>query len=657
MTIRRPACLPSLLAGLVALTVASLGAVPDRSGPQQPPPQGQAQPPAQSQNQGSQGQGARGQRQAQTRDRAPLPQGTGSISGRILTADTGRPVKRARVTVSGGGRGGRTTTTDDQGHYQVTELSAGSYTVTGSKNGFVDALYGQRRPQQPGTPVTLADAQVAANIDLRLTRGGVITGRVLDEDGDALSRALVTVQRYQYVRGERQLTPAGGDQTDDRGVYRVFALPPGDYYVSATASGLGQLIGRGLQQLAAGIAAAGGGRGGGRGGAGPLGAFGAADEPEPTGYAPTYYPGVVSAPEAGKVTVGPGSEVTGIDFQILLVPLATISGIVAGADDVVPLMLMPQDAGGAGPLGGQMLTGRSQADGTFTISNVPPGRFVAIARSGGRNNDPKTAMQPIVVNGQNIEGVSLVLQPGITLSGNITVESSGTPAPADYSGFGITVPDVTPLPFGGGGGGRGGLNGGAGRAQKNGTFEIGNLLPGQHYIRVTAGGGGQGQGAGQGQGRGQAQGQGQGQGQTQGSWTLKSVLIGGQEVSDQAFEIKPGQNVENVTIVMTDRSTEIAGAVRDGSNAPMTGITVIAFSSDQQYWRAQSRHIQAARTDSTGAFRLRGLPAGDYLIVAVDGVEQGEWFDPAYLDQARAGAGHVTLNEGEKKTLDLRGPS
>jgi hypothetical protein len=297
-----------------------------------------------------------------------------------------------------------------------------------------------------------------------------------------------------------------------------------------------------------------------------------------------------------------------------------------------------------------MLTGRSQADGTFAISNVPPGRYVAIARSGGRNNDPKTAMQSIVVNGQNIGGLSLMLQPGVTLSGNITVESSGTPAPADYSGFRIDVPDVTPLPFGGGGGGgggRGGLAGGGGRAEKNGTFQVANLLPGRHYIRIAGGALGQGQG----QGRGQAQGQGQGQ------WSLKSVLVAGQDVTDEPVELKPGQNVENVTIVLTDRSTEIAGTVRDSKNAPASGLTVIAFSSDRQYWRAQSRRIQAARTDAGGAFRLRSLPPGDYLLVAVADVEQGEWFDPAYLDQARTAATRATLGEGEKKTMDLRGPS
>jgi hypothetical protein len=631
MTIRRP----SLAAGLlVAMGLSGLA--------QQAPPGQVPAPQAPAQGQQGQGQTGRGQRQGQNpaRDRAQLPQGTGSISGRVLTADTGRPVKRARVMVLSGGRGGRGATTDDQGRYIVTDLGAGSYTVTGSKNGFVDAVYGQRRPQQPGTPVTLADAQAAANIDLRLTRGGVVTGTVQDEDGEALPRAIVTVQRYQYAGGERQLRPVGGDQTDDRGQYRVFGLPPGDYYVSATTTGLGQLLGRGMQQLAAGIGTLGGRAGAGRGGAGGLGAgvlgpLSGSDEPEPTGYAPTYFPGVVAAAEAGKVSVGPGQEVAGVDFQIRLVALATVSGIVGGADDVVPVMLMAEDAGGRGPLGGPLLTGRSQADGTFAITNVPPGRYVVIARSGGRNTGPKTAMQSIAVNGENIGGVSLMLQTGVSLSGNITVESSGTPAPIDYSGFRVDVPDVTPLPLGGGG--RGGLAGGGGRAEKNGAFEVGNLLPGRHYIRITGGG--------------------QGQAPAQGQWALKTVLVAGQDVTDQPMDLKPGQNVENVTIVLTDRTTEIAGTVRDRTNAPATAMTVIAFSSDQQYWRAQSRHIQTARTDATGAFRVRGLPAGDYLLVAVDDVAQGEWFDPTYLEQARAAATRITLAEGEKKALDLKGSS
>ena len=572
-----------------------------------------------------------------------MPKGTSTISGRVLTADSGRPIKRARVSVTGaagrGGRGGATAMTDDQGRYVVADLAAGNYSITASRSGFVDAVYGQRRPLQPGQPLQLGDGQAASNIDLRLTRGGVITGRIVDEDGEPLARALVTVQRYQYVRGERQLTPAGGDQTDDRGQYRVFGLPPGEYFVSASAAGLEQLIGRGLMQLAAGLDAQGVGGRGGRGG--PFAALGLAPESETAGYAPTYYPGVVNAPAAGKVAVGPGQEVVGIDFQIQLVPFATVSGIISGAaDQAAGVIIAPQDSSG-GPLArlsGQVLTGRVQADGTFRISNVPPGRYTVVARTGGRGGELRTGMQAIVVNGEDLDGVTLALQPGVTISGNITVESSGTPAPADYSVFRIEAPDVNPLPFGGGANGRGGgallgPGGAAGRAERNGSFQIGNLLPGPHYVRVSGGG---------------VQGQGQAQ------WTVKAINVGGQDVADSTVDLKPGQNVDNVTIVLTDRTTEISGTVRDARNAGSAGVNVIAFSTEPAHWRPQSRRIQAVRTDQSGAFRIRNLPPGDYLLVATDDVEQGEWFDPAFLESVRAGAQRVSLNEGDRKAQELR---
>jgi len=561
-------------------------------------------------------------RQQPPRDTQPLPQGTAVLAGRVLTADTGRPVKRARVLVNAGGRQSRAMTTDDQGHFRITELLAGTYTITASRTGFVDAVFGQRRPLQPGTPVNLADGQEVANIDLRLVRGGVITGRIVDEDGEPLARALVTVQRYQYIRGERQLTPAGGDPSDDRGQYRVFGLPPGDYYVSADAGGFG--LGRGLQQLAAAAFGAGGGRGRGAIFAGPP-----TEDPEPLGYAPTYYPGVVTAAEAAKVTIGPGQELAGIDFQVQLVPTATVSGIVAGANDTVPVLLVPQDGGGM--LRGQVLRARTQADGTFAITNVPPGRYTAIARSGGGGpfaggaTPLRVGTQTVNVAGQNVTGVSLALQPGVSLSGNITVESSGTPAPADYSTFRIDAPDVEPLPLGGGGPGGGPLQSGA-RAEKNGAFTVRDLMPGRHYLRASG----------------------------TGPWTLKSIAIAGRDVTDQPVELRSGQDVGDVTVVMTDRMTDVSGTVRDSGGAPVAAIAVVAFSSDQQQWRSQSRQIQSVRTDQNGVYHLRGLPPGDYRIVAVDDVEQGEWFDPAFLQRVEPAAQRLTLSEGEKKTQDLK---
>jgi protocatechuate 3,4-dioxygenase beta subunit len=607
---------------------------------QQPPPQGQTSQSGR-QGRGGAGQGAAGQGVPQgaepPRDtKTTTAPATSSITGRVVTADTGRPLKRAQVMISGTGRGGRGATTDDQGVYSITSLSAGSYTVSASKNGFVDAIYGQRRPLQPGTPIQLLDNQQATNIDLRLIRGGVITGRVLDEDGEPLMRAVVSIQRYQYLQGNRQLTPAGADQTDDRGVYRVFGLPAGDYYVSASVSGLGQIVGRGLQQLAMGAGAF--GPGGGRGG---RGGFGALDEVEASGYAPTYYPGVVAASEAGKVAVGPGQEVAGIDFQIQLVPFATVGGIVGGAPNNggITVTLAPQDTNARGPLGGTIMNGRTAQDGSFSIRNVPPGRYLAIARSGGRQNDQRIGVQPVVVNGQNIGGLTISLQPEITVSGNIIVDSAGTPAPTDYSAFRIDAPEVNPLPASGGPAGRGGGPfGTSGRASTNGSFSVPNLVPGRHYVRIS--------------------GQGLTQGLTTGTqWSLKAVLAGGADVTDSGIDLKPGENVDNLTIVLTDRLTSITGTVRDVTGTPVPALTVIAFAADQQYWTAQSRWIQAGRTDQNGTYHLRGLPPGDYLLLVSDTVEQGEWFDPSFLEQMRNAATRMTLAEGGQKTLDLAAPS
>lgn len=558
---------------------------------------------------------------------------TSSISGRVLTADTGKPLKRAQVVVSGTGRGGHVAITDDQGRYTVTSLAAGSYSITASKNGFVDAVFGQRRPLQPGTPIQVLDNQRMTGVDLRLIRGGVITGHVFDEDGDPLMRAVVSVQRYQYLQGQRQLTPAGADQTDDRGVFRVFGLPPGDYYVSVNVSGPGQMFARGLQQLAM---VAGAVNGGGRG---ARGAFGTPDDIEPSGYAPTYFPGVVSASQAGKVTVGPGQEVGAIDFQIQLVPFATVAGAVGGADrnGGITVTLAPQDTSARGPLGGPTLNARTAEDGSFSIANVPPGQYLAIARSGGRQNEQRIGVQPVSVNGQNIGGLAIALQPEITLSGNIVVESSGTPAPTDYSAFRIDAPEVTPLPFGGGGRG-GGPSGTSARAALNGSFSVPNLVPGRHYVRVT------GQGLNQGL-------------TTPAQWNVKAVLVAGADVTDSGIDLKPGTTVDNVTIVLTDRATSLSGVVRDPTGTPVPALTVVAFSADPQYWRSQSRWIQAGRTDQTGTYRLRNLPPGDYLLLVTDNVEQGEWYDPSFLEGVRNAATRISISEGDQKTQDLTAPS
>ena len=168
------------------------------------------------------------------RDTSALDPTTGlaALSGRVLTGDTGAVVKRAMVRLADQDtRDRRTVQTDDNGRYRFTDLPADRYTVTVSKAGFITLAYGQKHPRQPPLPIQVDAGRQVRNVNIVLPRGSVITGHLVDEDGAPMARALVQVLRYVYRQGLRQIEPAGTDQTDDRGQYRVFDLEPGEYFV------------------------------------------------------------------------------------------------------------------------------------------------------------------------------------------------------------------------------------------------------------------------------------------------------------------------------------------------------------------------------------------------------------------------------------------
>src|SRR5262249_13122650 len=153
---------------------------------------------------------------------------------------------------------------------------------------------------------------------------------VLDENGDAMPGIQVSVTAYRYAQGSRQLTPAGGAQTDDRGEYRGWGLNPGDYYVSANPPNVA--VGGGPPNPGNPPGLGGPGPGG-RGRGGP--ASGSDGAPQ-IAYAPTYYPGVASVNEARAVTVGLSVDVTEISFNVLLVQTSRVSGRVTNPDGTAP---------------------------------------------------------------------------------------------------------------------------------------------------------------------------------------------------------------------------------------------------------------------------------------------------------------------------------
>jgi hypothetical protein len=557
--------------------------------------------------------------------------------------------------------GGRGAQTDADGTYEFTELPAGRYTVNVSKTGFVSLSYGQRRPLQAGTPLQLADSQQLSGIDFRLPRGSVIAGHVMDETGDPMPGITVQVMRYQYAQGNRQLMPAGNAQTDDQGAYRVWGLNPGDYYVSAQSRtfnfggrggpGFGGRGGGaptgpqpGANPGAAGGFAGGGGGGaaaGGRGARGggpdagalagngpqvvtppsaPVGGFVAADTDQ-VAYAPTFYPGVSSVEEARAVTVGLSAEVLDVNFGLLLVRTGRVSGRMTKADGTPStrgnLSLMPDSTvGGRGGFG-RMLGARVQWDGSFSIANVPPGRYVIRAR-GDDTDPPQFATQPVVVADGDVNDLAVVLAPGASLSGTVTFQSTQSPTIPDVNQVRIAAPpidfaNVGPNP--------------TARVNRDGTFTLDGVSAGAHWIRT--------------------------QGAVRG-WTLKSVTVSGRDIIDTPLEVRSGQNLSGLTLVFTDKMSEVNGTLTDDQGQPITEFTVLAFPTDNTLWRPQARQIMTARPDQTGTYQMRGLPAGEYYVTAVDPTEQGEWFEPAFLDQHRAGAAHLTLGDGDIKKQDFK---
>ena len=163
-----------------------------------------------------------------------------------------------------------------------------------------------------------------------------------------------------------------------------------------------------------------------------------------------------------------------------------------------------------------------------------------------------------------------------------------------------------------------------------------------------------------GQGPGTAQGQetqGAPRGQGRGAGPPRDVAPAGTAaVTDLPIEVR-SENVSGLNVIFTDKISSLAGSVRDSRGNPIADATVIAFPSDERLWAPQSRQIVTARTNASGAYRLAQFPPGDYFVVAVDEVEQGEWFDPAFLVLVKDRATKVSVAEGEQRTQDLKAPS
>jgi protocatechuate 3,4-dioxygenase beta subunit len=542
------------------------------------------------------GAAGRGQRPARAPQRVDAPRGTSIMRGQIVAADSGTPIRRAQVRVTSlDARESRVATTDGQGRFEIKELPAGRYTMTASKGGFVSLQFGQRRPSESGTPLELGEAQTIDKITIALPRGSVLGGRVTDEFGEPVANASVTAWRYAYAAGTRRMLPAAGanarDTTDDQGHYRLFGLPPGEYYVSATLRSGGQEI------------------------TDPAG--------EPSGYAATYYPGTTNIAEAQRVTLAVSQENIGIHFGLIATRLVRVSGQVIMSDGAPAsngsVMLAPVSSTGGRAMVMQQggAVNRIDSNGAFRLTSVAPGRYQMQARAGGREFE--LARMDLVVGAENVEGITLVTARGAVITGSVISDTGEAfdfrPAQLQVSARG--APAETPMM---------GPTSGGSRMGDDWSFTLLNVTD-PILIRTSS---------------------------PQG-WMLKAVSFNGQDITDTPMEYPPGQTVAGVQIVMTKRIASVSGAVTDARGNPVLDSTVVVFPANDKLWMYQSRFIRAARPDQDGRYRITMLPSPEqYLVVAVQRLEDGQAGDPEFLASVREAATKFELGEGETKAVDVK---
>lgn len=583
----------------------------------------------------------------QQRDRpqaAPAPVGTGVIAGRVIESETSDvAVRRAVITiVADDGIHTHSTVADADGRFMLSGLPAGRYSLLAKKGGHLTSSYGARRPGRAGTTLILAEGQQLTDLRVALPRGGVITGTARLPGGEPLANTqVVAILASEATAGGRTINTARFD-TDDRGIYRIYGLMPGEYIIGVLPDlGRGEVQRRSAAEYEDTVRA--------QTALLRQPAGGAVESNLPpdvptVGYAPTYFPGTTVAADAARVRVEAGEVREGIDIPVDTVRMSRISGVVRGVDgQPTQAVMMSADAAGpalpisasAGPR-----TGRPAKDGTFVITNVAPGSYRVTVRGGGVTLSPtgmsvsgdrqtEWAVADVVVQGSDVEGVLLQLQPGLMFSGSLAAAGQGDP-PATWKGARVAVqPPRTGPAVVLNGQLMGGISPRSAAVRDDGTFEVTGLQPATYEVVVTL------------------------PAPLNKTWTVQSVRAGDRDLRDAPLTFEQG-SIRDVRITVTDRRTELVGTFSSASGQAATDYYVVIFPADRTLWHPLSPRLRVTRPTANGGFSVPDLPAGAYRIAAVTDVEGDEWRTTAFLESIYDASIAVTVAEGQTTRQDIR---
>ncbi len=549
--------------------------------------------------------------------RAQAQTAKASISGKVVNSVTGETVRKTSIILApAGGRGqqqARTAVTDEQGVFSFAGVEPGAYRLIATRVGFVRQAYGERDPGYggSGSVLNVGPGEEVKDVLFRLQPAAAISGRVVDQDGDPLMHARVMALRWQFVRGQRVLLPRGSDESNDRGEYRVYDLPPGRYYLSATYEGgyqTGYLAGLGV-------------------------------EVTDQAYVPVFYPGTNDAAQASAVEVRGGDDVPGINLMIVPQRAVAVSGRVSNSvtgqvGRNVHVSLMRRSLTMRAFLAGDHDTSTDE-QGAFRLRGVPPGSYVLSAEWQGEGQGAGrrhySTHQPVEVGSADIDGLSLIIAPGVDIPGSVKIEgafpapSQSRPEPPDTVVMGTRVM-------------RGGSAaqmrvllesldepsiGANATVKPDNTFVLENLSEGTYRVTVIG---------------------------LPGNAYLKSARLGNQEVLEDGLVVVRGRR-SPLELVVSTLTGRLEGNALDGDK-PFPGARVVLVPEGAR--RNYPSWYRSVTSDEYGHFVFGAVPPGDYKLFAWDSVEPGAYQDPEFLRPFEDRGQTVRITESGQSTAEIK---
>jgi protocatechuate 3,4-dioxygenase beta subunit len=430
-----------------------------------------------------------------------------------------------------------------------------------------------------------------SDLQLRVRRGGVISGKVVDEFGEPMERVQVTAQRYRFMGNERQLTTQASASTDDQGNYRLFGIDPGRYFLRASPDNTVLLMNNDIQQYS-------------------------------FVYAPVYYPGAQDERAASQVEVTAGSMQVGMNFTMTKSRSFRVRGVVqnaTGSRGTIMAYIRQRNAGSL-IVGGTYRIFNVGPKSEIDVQGLGPGPYTlsAAMSGGGRNYGGRVDLE---LSDQDVEGVVVPLTTGVDLPGEIRTEEGDTLDPTSIS---ILLTGSSTMSLMGSSGTFVFGTRSESKVGEDGKFVLRDVFPDASSRPVV-------------------------NGLPQGFY-VKSIRLGDQEVLESGIDFSSGAS-GTMVITLSGKAATVEGSVVDAKSQPSAGATVVLVPKTEKR-RGVSQFYKNASTDQQGRFVSRGVQPADYTVYAWEDVESGMWLDAEFMRPLRGESLEVT--PGGHHSLQLK---